>query len=219
MMSLSTIELEVNGPATAAVIWLHGLGADGNDFVPVVAELDLPATLGVRFIFPNAPAIPVTINAGYIMPAWYDILALSEERKINQAQFLASAAQVAALIEAEIARGIPSERIVLAGFSQGGAVAYQTALSFPRPLAGLLALSTYLINHAQFTPHPANKHLPIQILHGRFDSVVQESMGKLAFARLTELGYPVDYKNYPMEHELSLSEIADISTWLQARLQ
>lgn len=217
-MSLSSIELEVNGPVTASVIWLHGLGADGNDFVPLVPELRLPAQLGVRFIFPNAPAIPVTINGGYVMPAWYDILAMTEERQINQAQFFESAQQIAALIDAEIARGIPSERIIVVGFSQGGAVAYQTALSYAKPLGGLLALSTYFVNHADFAAHSANKALPIQILHGRFDSVVQESMGKNALNLLTEMGYPVNYKNYPMEHEVNFTEIGDISAWLQQRL-
>lgn len=217
-MSLSTIELEVNAPADASVIWLHGLGASGDDFVPLIPALGLPAALGVRFIFPNAPLRPVTINAGYVMPAWYDILALTEAREIALPHLLESAAQVAALIDREISRGIDSRRIVLAGFSQGGAVAYQAALTYPQPLAGLLALSTYFVPHSDFAPHAANRALPVQIMHGRYDSVVQESMGLRAKQTLTEWGYPVSYQAFALEHEVGGREIQAISDWLQQRL-
>lgn len=218
MSILPCVEIEPKNTATATVIWLHGLGANGHDFVPIVPELNLPEKLAIRFIFPHAPSIPVSINGGYVMPAWYDILALTEQREINEQQFFASCQTIYELIDREIQRGIASERIILIGFSQGGAVAYQAALTYPKSLAGLLALSTYFIDHAEFVAHPANKTIPIQIFHGRFDSVVQESMGKSAYDALTQKGFSVNYKSYPMEHEVSYSEIADISAWLQQRL-
>ena len=144
MPMLSCIGIEPKAPAIATVILLHGLGANGNDFVPMVAELRLPADLPVRFIFPNAPSIPVTINGGYVMPAWYDITEINIDRKIDATQLIVSAEQVRLLIDREIDRGIPSHRIVIAGFSQGGAIALQTALRYPARLAGVLALSSYL---------------------------------------------------------------------------
>ncbi|CAG0907965.1 unnamed protein product [Cyprideis torosa] len=142
MNYLPAIEYETAPAPTASVIWLHGLGADGNDFRPIVPELKLPAEPGIRFIFPHAPSIPVTVNNGYVMPAWYDILEMDIDRKVDAEQLNASADKITALIDREIERGIASERIVIAGFSQGGAVAYQTALSYPKPLAGRKAVKT-----------------------------------------------------------------------------
>lgn len=215
MSLLPCIVKEPVGPANAAVIWLHGLGADGNDFVPIVPELKLPQELAVRFVFPNAPSIPITINAGYVMPAWYDITSIDIERKIDTTQLIASAEKIRRLIDREIDRGIPSDRIVLAGFSQGGAVAYQTALTHIVPLAGLLCLSTYFATKDSITPNSANKQIPIKICHGSMDPVVSVDQGKLASQRLSEMGYSVEYREYPMEHAVCPQEITDVSRWLQ----
>ncbi len=204
--------------ADAAVIWLHGLGASGHDFEPIVPELHLPATMSVRFIFPHAPTIPVTINGGMRMPAWYDILTLDIEREIDQQQFMASVDAVTALIEREISRGVSSERIILAGFSQGGAIAYHAALCYDKPLAGLMTMSTYFATHRTIAPHPANKNIPIHIFHGMYDPMVPEAMGKHALAALEKMGYAPDYQTYPIEHEVCRQQIDDISIWIQQRL-
>jgi phospholipase/carboxylesterase len=215
MPLLPCIEKEPETPANAAVIWLHGLGADGSDFVPIIPELKLPATMAVRFLFPNAPSIPVTINGGYLMPAWYDITAMDIERKVDAGQLIESAEQVRLLIDREIDRGIPSDRIVLAGFSQGGAVAYQTALTHMYPLAGLLCLSTYFATGDTIRPNSANREIPIKICHGTQDPMVPVQLGKLAYQRLSDMGYAVDYSEYPMEHAVCPEEIREISRWLQ----
>jgi len=200
----------------ACVIWLHGLGASGHDFVPVVPELHLPDTMAVRFVFPHAPAIPVTINGGMVMPAWYDILTLSgAERRLDTALLMASVDAVAALIADQRKQGIASERIVLAGFSQGGAVAYQLALSYPESLAGLMTMSTYFPTSDTLVPNSANAALPIHIFHGSRDPMVPESMGLDALTALKALGHEPEYKSYAMEHELCLEEIQDISQCLQ----
>ena len=218
MTILSCIDIEPKTPATATVILLHGLGANGNDFVPMVAELRLPAGLPVRFIFPNAPSIPVTINGGYVMPAWYDITEINIDRKIDATQLIASAEQVRLLVDREIDRGIPGDRIVIAGFSQGGAVAYQAALTYLQPVAGLLCMSTYFATRQTLTPNSANRKLPIFICHGTADPMVPERMGRDALQDLTARGYPVEYKAYPMAHEVCAAQIADISRWLQRLL-
>jgi phospholipase/carboxylesterase len=215
MSLLPCIVKEPKTTADAAVIWLHGLGADGSDFVPIIPELGLPSTMAVRFVFPNAPSIPITINGGYVMPAWYDITEMDVERKVDVDQLLASAEQIRLLIDREIDRGIRSDRIVLAGFSQGGAVAYQTALTHIYPLAGLLCLSTYFATADTITPNSANRHIPIRICHGSRDPMVAAQLGKAACKRLTDMGYSVDYSEYPMEHAVCAEEIADISRWLQ----
>lgn len=215
MPLLPCIVKEPTSPANAAVIWLHGLGADGNDFVPIIPELKLPAELAVRFVFPNAPSIPITINNGYVMPAWYDITAMDIDRKVDATQLVDSAEKIRLLVDQEIDRGIPSDRIVLAGFSQGGAVAYQTALTYMLPLAGLLCLSTYFATKDTITPNSANKRIPIKICHGTMDPMVTVEQGKLASQRLTDMGYAVEYSEYPMEHAVCPQEITDISQWLQ----
>jgi phospholipase/carboxylesterase len=214
-MLLPCIDIEPDLPARSTVILLHGLGADGNDFVPMVAELKLPAEIAVRFVFPNAPAIPVTINGGYVMPAWYDITEINIDRKIDAAQLIASAENIRLLIDRETDRGIPSERIVLAGFSQGGAVAYQTALTYMQPLAGLLCMSSYFATRETITPNSANRNLPIFICHGTQDPMVPERMGREAQRELTDRGYAVEYQSYPMEHAVCAREIGDIARWLQ----
>ena len=216
---LPALEIETATPITASVIWLHGLGADGHDFESVVPELRLPKDMGVRFIFPHAPAIPVTINGGYVMPAWYDILEMDIDRKIDETHLLESAQAIARLIDREIERGIPSRRIVLAGFSQGGAVAYQTALTYPQPLAGLLALSTYFATANSIVPHESNKTIPVNIQHGTYDDVVPEALGTRAYTTLTARGYHATYHTYPMQHQLCLEQIQAISVWLQKVLR
>lgn len=215
MALLPCVEIEPKTPATAAVIWLHGLGADGNDFVPVARQLDLPPAAAVRFIFPHAPSMPVTINRGYVMPAWYDILEMSLDRKVDQTQLCASAAAVTALIEREVARGIDTQRIVLAGFSQGGAVAYEAALSYTKPLGGLLILSSYFATGETIVMNPANSSLPILIQHGSYDPVVPEMLGQRAYGQLRDKGYDVTYQRYPMEHTLCPQQVTAIGQWLK----
>lgn len=212
---LPAVIIEPAQTATASVIWLHGLGADGHDFEPIVPELNLPSEAAIRFIFPHAPSIPVTINGGYVMPAWYDILAMDIDRKVDVKQLEASAQAVTKLIDRELAKGIPSERIVLAGFSQGGAVAYQTALTYPKPLAGLLAMSTYFATVNTIQLHSANKQLPIAIFHGLQDPVVPESLGKKAQQNLQALGYTPEYFTYAMEHNVNAAEVKDLAGFIK----
>ncbi|ELA08457.1 carboxylesterase [Moraxella macacae 0408225] len=204
-------------PITHSVIWLHGLGANGHDFEPIVPELDLDTSCGVRFIFPHAPSIPVTINGGYVMPAWYDILEASLDRKIDVGQIEQSSNAIKALILREMERGIPSERIVLAGFSQGGAVAYQTALTFDKPLAGLLALSTYLATKDTLSEKAMNPSLPILIQHGTQDPIVAEVLGQQAVFWLKQHGFKPVYQTYPMAHQVCLPQIKAIGQWLNQR--
>ena len=215
MNYLPCVEVEPQNPADATVIWLHGLGADGHDFEPIVPELKFPDNAAIRFIFPHAPSMPVTINNGMVMPAWYDILELSLDKKVDEKQLLASSQAIAVLIDKEISRGIDSARIVIAGFSQGGAVGYHTALTYTKPLAGLIAMSTYFATSASIVPSKENKSLPIQIYHGRMDPVVSEPLGKIAHKALKVLGYNVSYETYAMQHSVCAEEINDISRWIQ----
>jgi phospholipase/carboxylesterase len=219
MAYLPCVEIETSNSVNASVIWLHGLGANGHDFEPIIPELRLPKQAGVRFVFPHAPSIPVTINGGMVMPAWYDILEMSIDRKIDYAQILVSAGRINDLVQREIDRGITSERIVLAGFSQGGAVAYHVALTSTRPLAGLLALSTYLATQDKISDKPAHVSLPILVCHGLFDPVVPEMLGQQAIARLQTVGYQPEYKTYPMQHNVCAEEVTDIASWLRRILQ
>ncbi|HBN16138.1 MAG TPA: carboxylesterase [Pseudohongiella sp.] len=207
-----------DGHADAAVIWLHGLGADGSDFVPIVPELRLPSDMAVRFIFPNAPSIPVSINQGYVMPAWYDILEMDVSRRVDETQLRASAAAVHELVEAQMAAGIDSRRIILAGFSQGGAVVLEAGLSCPHPLAGIMSLSSYFPTADTVTVNQANRELPIRVFHGTADPVVREALGQQAVAALQAKGYKPEYSSYPMQHTVCLEEIRDISSWLQSTL-
>lgn len=214
-------EIETGPNPSAAVIWLHGLGADGSDFVPIVPELGLPDDAAVRFIFPDAPYRAVTCNGGYEMRAWYDILSLSpDSRRIDEAGLLESRDTVRALIAREIERGIPASRIFLAGFSQGGAVAYLTALTHPEPLAGLLALSTYVpsaeLLRAGF--NPACRTLPVFTAHGSVDDVVSMDLGRQALDLLRALGVQPAWHAYEMGHGVCLAEVQDIGDWLAGRL-
>ena len=215
---LSSIEVEPVDNADACVIWLHGLGASGHDLQPIVAELGLPARAAIRFVFPHAPSMPITINGGYVMPGWYDIRAIDIEREIDKHQLLLSASAVQALIDREIERGIDSRRIVVAGFSQGGAVAYQAALTHPRPLAGVLGMSSYFATADSITPNPVNADLAIGIYHGTADPMVPEKLGRHSQQQLQQMGYTPFYKTYPMAHAICAEEIADISRWLQKTL-
>ncbi len=215
MNLLPHIELETNQNPTASVIWLHGLGANGHDFEPIVKELNLPENSAVRFIFPHAPSIPVTINNGYVMPAWYDILDMTIDRKVDQVQLKKSADHVVAFINNEIQRGIPVERIVIAGFSQGGAVALEAALSFPLKLAGLMALSTYFATKDTIDWHESNRDIPVLVCHGDFDPVVPFTLGEVTNKLLSDKNYSVDFKRYPMEHAVCPQQIIDISNWLK----
>ena len=220
-MNLLPHEVVDTGPnpnPSYSVIWMHGLGASGHDFVPIVPELKLPASCDVRFIFPHAPERPVTVNGGYIMPSWYDIFSMELEREIDEEQILASAAAVHRFIDAEIERGVASENIVLAGFSQGGAVAYQAALTYPKPLGGLMAMSTYFATPELCKQTEVNAQLPILIQHGTADSVVPESLGRQAQGRLEAGGWSLEYRTYPMDHEVCMPQIMDISRWLQQRM-
>ncbi|WP_331346509.1 carboxylesterase [Cellvibrio sp. UBA7661] len=205
-------------PVTASVIWLHGLGADGNDFAPLVPELHLPDSLSVRFIFPHAPSIPVTINGGYVMPAWYDILEMNLDRRVDEKQLIASADAVKLLIDREIERGVTSENIILVGFSQGGAVVYHTGLTSDKPLAGLLILSSYFATSSCVEIQSVNKNIPILIQHGNADPVVPEVLGQRAYHFLQEHGCNVQFESYSMEHTVCFQQIAAISRWIQAIL-
>lgn len=215
MTHLPALELVTADRPDSAVIWLHGLGASGHDFEPVVPALELPPEAAIRFVFPHAPAIPVTVNQGITMPAWYDILEADVDRHLDADQLLTSAARIADLVEREIERGIASDRIVVAGFSQGGAVACHTALTFHRPLAGLLLMSTYFPTADTIEPAAANRHLPIQIMHGEADPMVPETLGRRTFESLRGLGYDPGYSTYPMGHEVCPAEIADIARVLR----
>ncbi len=201
-------------PIQHSVIWLHGLGANGHDFEPIVPELGLDKNIAVRFVFPHAPSIPVTINGGYIMPAWYDILEMSLDRKVDVSQIQQSSLRIVDLIDREVARGVATENIVLAGFSQGGAVAYQTALSYHQPLAGLLTLSTYLATKDSLVVNLANQSLTIAVHHGTHDPVVPEILGRQAVAWLEQHGLQPTYQTYPMAHQVCLTQIQYIGQWL-----
>lgn len=215
MDTLEAIEIETGDAPQAAVIWLHGLGADGSDFAPIVPELHLPPDLGIRFIFPHAPAMPVTVNGGYVMPAWFDILEMAIDRKVDSAQLLVSAARISRFVDRELDRGIDSRRIVLAGFSQGGAVAYQAGLSHSRPLGGLLAMSTYFATSDSIALSEANFDLPIEIHHGIHDPVVPQALGIRAAEFLRDRGYSVAFRSYPMDHSVCPQQIAHIADALQ----
>jgi phospholipase/carboxylesterase len=215
-MLLDSIELNPGGEPVASVIVLHGLGADGSDFLPVCRALDMAAVGPVRYVLPNAPQRPVTINGGYVMPAWYDILGTDLARREDEAGLRASQAQVAALIERERERGIPAHRVVLAGFSQGCAMALLTGLRYPERLAGLAGLSGYLPLAATTAAeaHAANRGVPVFLAHGTQDEVVLPARGHASRDALKALGYPVQWHEYTMPHSVCEEEIADFNRWL-----
>ncbi len=214
-----TLILQPTHAADACVIWLHGLGADRYDFLPVAEALQ-QHLLSTRFVLPQAPTQAVTINGGYAMPSWYDILAMSPARAINHEQLEASTQKVIDQIEAQRDSGIDPARIFLAGFSQGGAVVLHTAfLRWQGPLGGVLALSTYAPTFStEMQLSDTKKQLPVYCLHGTFDDVVQPAMGRAAHDYLAAQGVPVTWQEYPMSHEVLPEEVRDIGTWLAARL-
>jgi phospholipase/carboxylesterase len=214
---LENIEIETAPNPQAAIIWLHGLGADGNDFVPLVRELDLSGLPGIRFVFPHAQAIPVTINGGYVMRAWYDITGAELMRREDETGLRDSQRDVEALIAREKARGIPASRIVLAGFSQGCAMTLQTGLRHPEKLAGMLCLSGYLPLADKVVHERTEESLatPIFMAHGRQDNVVPLARATQSRELLAGMGYQVEWHEYMMAHSLCLEEIQDIAAWLK----
>ncbi|MBD8630041.1 alpha/beta hydrolase [Oxalobacteraceae sp. CFBP 8755] len=214
---LDNIEIETAPNPTIAVVWLHGLGADGNDFVPLVRELDLTGLPGIRFVFPHANTMPVTINGGYVMRSWYDIVATDLTRREDEGGLRASQLQVEALIAREKARGIPASRIILAGFSQGCAMTLQTGLRHPEKLAGMLCLSGYLplSSVAGAERSEASLATPIFMAHGAQDPVVPFARAEESRKVVEALGYQVEWHAYPMQHTLCLEEVQDISKWIR----
>lgn len=216
---LETIEIESGTNPTASIIWMHGLGADANDFVPIVKELDLHDCPSIRFVFPNAPQIPVTLNGGYIMRAWYDIAAAGTDINLREDAngLRQSQLQINALIDRENARGIPSDKIILAGFSQGCAMSLQTGLRYPHKLAGIMGLSGYvpLANKLSDERHLANQDTPIFLVHGTSDPVIPIQRAQQSRDLLIELGYQIEWHDYWMQHSVSPQEVIDIGNWLR----
>jgi phospholipase/carboxylesterase len=210
------VEVEPATPANAAVVLMHGLGADGHDFEPVVPEMRLAPPHAVRWVFPHAPVRRVTINGGYPMRAWYDIVGLDRQAREDEDGLASSAAAVRVLVERERERGIPAERIVLAGFSQGGALALHTALRHRERLGGVIALSTYLPLPARLADeaHPANAAAPIFMAHGLHDMIVPPALGEGSRDMLLSRGYDVEWHTYPVAHSVCAEEIADVRAWL-----
>jgi phospholipase/carboxylesterase len=219
-MPLETVEHTTGPRPTATIVVLHGLGADGHDFEPICDELDLSPVGDVRYVLPHAPMRPVTINAGYVMRAWYDILGTDLARREDEVGLRASQALVEALIAREEARGIAADRIVLMGFSQGCAMTLLTGLRHARRLAGLVGLSGYLplAGSTEAERHPANRDTPVFLAHGRRDPIVTLSRAEASRDQLRALGQPVTWREYPIEHGVCAEELADLQTWLVERL-
>ncbi|TFW10709.1 alpha/beta hydrolase [Massilia arenosa] len=217
---LDHIEIETRPNPEISVIWLHGLGADGNDFVPIVQELDLAGLPGIRFLFPHAPTMPVTINGGYVMRAWYDILGTELIRQEDEGGLRSSQKLVEAFIAHEKARGIPAARIILAGFSQGCAMTLQAGLRHPEQLAGMICMSGYLPLHTVAAAERTveSTGTPIFMAHGRMDPVVPYVRGTQSRDLLQQLGYQIEWHEYPMQHSVCAEEVADLSAWLKKTL-
>ena len=220
MTPLETVEIETGPAPRASVVWLHGLGADGHDFEPIVPELALPPSLPVRFVFPHAPMRPVAINGGWVMRAWYDIRDDGGARREDEAGVRESHGQIEALLACERARGVAPDRIVLAGFSQGGAMSLHTGVRHGERLAGIMALSCGLPlpESVAAEASAANRHTPIFVAHGTQDAVVPLARGARARDLLRQLGYAVEWREYPMPHSVCAEEVRDIAAWLTAVL-
>ena len=213
-LPVEEVEYPGTGEVDAAVIWLHGLGADGHDFPPIVPQLLVERQLQIRYLFPHAPEMPVTINNGWRMRAWYDILALDIDRHVDVAQLQESARRVQDLVDRERERGIASERILIGGFSQGGAVAFEAALTYPLPLAGLFVLSSYLATCETLQPEPVQSSLPILVCHGESDAVVPERLGRHSVQELDNKGLQAEYHTYPMDHGVCPAEVLEIGRFI-----
>jgi phospholipase/carboxylesterase len=216
-VSREGVEIETGRNPTAAVIWLHGLGADGHDFEPIVPQLRLRGEPPLRFVFPHAPVRPVTLNGGYAMRAWYDIVALDRRASEDESGIRASSAAIEALIRRENSRGVATSRIVLAGFSQGGAMALFTGTRYPERLAGIMGLSCYQLLAERFAAEraAANQSTPIFLAHGTQDPVVAPVLGEEAYRQLQAAGYTVEWHTYTMPHAVCPQEVADIAAWLR----
>ena len=216
-MPLDAIEIQTGPNPTGTIIWMHGLGADGHDFEPIVPELVRPGERALRFVFPNAPVRPVTLNRGYPMRAWYDIVGLERGMKQDEPGIRASHAEVEVLIRRENERGIATDRIALAGFSQGGAMALFSGTRYPEKLAGIMGLSCYMLLESNFAAErvPANQATPIFLAHGSQDPVVSPTLGEQTRRLLEASGYAVEWHTYPMQHSVNPQEIADIAAWLR----
>lgn len=217
---LQRIEQEPTESVSATVIWMHGLGATAHDFESIPPELGLPEDLAIRFVFPQAPSQPVTINNGYVMPAWYDIVSMEGSRGQDEAGIRRSEGRVRDLVEHEIARGVPAERIVIGGFSQGGAVALHTGLRYPERLGGLMVLSAYLLlpEKLEAEATEANRDVPIFMAHGLHDPMVPHRAAVASRERLESLGWSVEWHEYPMAHQVCMPEILAIGKWLASVL-
>jgi phospholipase/carboxylesterase len=215
---LSTVEIQPTAEHRHSIIWLHGLGADGHDFESIVPELRLHAEAHIHFIFPNAPFRPITINGGMTMRAWFDILELSRNLRVDMAGIYDSCQSIERLIDAEIAKGIPADQILLAGFSQGGAIALHTGLSHSQRLAGIVALSTFLptLDQLNASRSPANRDIPVLMAHGILDSVVAVEFGKKTSDQLQSWGYPVEWCDFMMDHSVCREEVECIAEFVNA---
>ncbi len=221
MHSLDFLEISTTETPNSSVIWLHGLGADGHNFEDLVTQLQLPQKLGIRFIFPHAPIRPISINGGYPMRAWFDILGLDENAIQDESGIRKSEQLIAHLIDKIIKTGIPSQRIIVGGFSQGGALALHFAVRYPNQLGGAIGLSSYipLAKQVSLERHRINASLPIFLAHGTHDSIVPYPFGQVCYNLLKSLGYPITWREYPIAHTVSVEEINDVSQWLQKNLE
>lgn len=213
---LESVDIESGRDIGGSVIWMHGLGADGHDFEPIVPHLGLPQGAGLRFVFPHAPRRPVTVNGGFVMRAWYDIRGMEIDQKQDAEGIRDSERDIHQLVRREVERGVPAERIVLAGFSQGGVMALHTGLRYPERLAGILALSCYLplAESVSSERHAVNAQIPVFFAHGRHDQVIPMALGHAGYQQLKALGYPVTWQEFPIAHEINFAEIQAIGHWL-----
>ncbi|WP_372738656.1 alpha/beta hydrolase [Neptunomonas sp.] len=218
MIDNDMIMVETQPACDAVIIWMHGLGADGSDFPPTIPYLRLPKELAVRFLFPNAPEQAVTINGGMVMRSWYDILSMNIGREISETQLQTSVTDISAIVTHQIESGIAPERILLVGFSQGGAVAYETGLSYPANLGGIAAMSTYLPRPIQKINNVAALSMPLLSLHGEYDDVVPLALGESAVMQLKQKGYQPDWQTFKMAHEVSVESLEVLGRWIAKRL-